>query len=65
MPTYAYHCPTCGRFETTHHMTERLENCPTCKGPVRRIPQAIGWTAKCSGFYRTDKVLSDKSIDED
>lgn len=42
MPTYEYRCEACGHgFEAFQQMSdEPLDACPSCGGPVRRLPGA-------------------------
>jgi predicted nucleic acid-binding Zn ribbon protein len=69
MPTYDYHCSTCGtEFELFQSFSEdTLKKCPTkksgnspagCtspgKGKVTKVFSAPGITFKGSGFYKTD-----------
>lgn len=42
-PIYPYNCPTCGDFDEIQKISApRLEECPTCKGPVERLISATG-----------------------
>ena len=56
MPMYEYECMICGmRFERRQHFSDPpLQQCPECRGKVRRVfyPPAIVF--KGSGFYVTD-----------
>lgn len=57
MPTYDYHCETCGyQFEAFQMMSEEpLKVCPKCDGAVHRlISGGNGFIFKGSGFYTTD-----------
>ena len=69
MPTYEYHCETCGLdFELEQSFSEdSLTRCPTKKsgrspegcqksgrGKVVKVFSAPGITFKGSGFYKTD-----------
>ncbi len=57
MPTYEYVCGSCEhQFEEFQSITAAaLENCPKCKGAVRRLISAgNGLIFKGSGFYITD-----------
>lgn len=63
MPTYLYECEKCGRFEIVQKITEDpLEECLTCKSPVKRIIGAPGIIFKGSGFYSTDNRSSSKVV---
>jgi len=66
MPIYEYLCTQCAtRFEKKQGYDEEpLTNCPVCNGRVERVFFPPTWIPKCSGFYRTDKVLSDKPKEE-
>jgi putative FmdB family regulatory protein len=38
MLTYTYECKRCGAFEHEQRISDpRLERCPTCKKPVKRL----------------------------
>ncbi len=38
MPTYTFECANCGRFDIALKMSSpNLEECPTCKGSVKKI----------------------------
>ena len=57
MPTYDYICKKCDHtFEYFQAMSDTpLENCPECKGKVRRLVSGgSGLIFKGSGFYLTD-----------
>ncbi len=57
MPTYTYHCDTCGvTFEKVQKFTDKaLTRCPECrKGSVRRVLQPPAIVFKGSGWYKTD-----------
>ena len=44
MPRYAYRCESCEHcFEIVHSMSEKKEDCPSCKkeGKLIRIPSSI------------------------
>ena len=64
MPTYDYICKKCDHtFEYFQTMSDApLENCPKCKGKVRRLVSGgSGLIFKGSGFYLTDYVKKDSS----
>ena len=64
MPTYDYICKKCDHtFEYFQTMSDApLENCPKCKGKVRRLVcGGSGLIFKGSGFYLTDYVKKDSS----
>lgn len=58
MPTYEYHCDSCGKdFEVFQQITAAaIKKCPHCgKRSVRRLIGAgAGVIFKGSGFYKTD-----------
>ena len=57
MPTYEYECKKCQHnFEASQSIKEEpLKECPSCKGPLRRLISAgVGFIFKGSGFYATD-----------
>ena len=56
MPTYSYHCDTCGHdFEAVQRFAdEPLTKCPQCEAPIRRVIQPVGVVFKGSGWYITD-----------
>jgi putative FmdB family regulatory protein len=56
MPTYSYHCDTCGHdFEAVQRFADDpLTECPQCGSPIRRVIQPVGVVFKGSGWYITD-----------
>ena len=56
MPTYSYHCDTCGHdFEAVQRFADDpLTECPQCGAPIRRVIQPVGVVFKGSGWYITD-----------
>ncbi len=56
MPTYQYHCTSCGAdLEVRQHFSDpALTVCPTCSGSLRKVFNAVGVVFKGSGFYKTD-----------
>ncbi|MCJ7695201.1 MAG: zinc ribbon domain-containing protein [Anaerolineaceae bacterium] len=57
MPTYTYHCESCGvRFDQYQKFTdEPLTLCPECgEVSLRKVFQPVGIVFKGSGFYSTD-----------
>jgi putative FmdB family regulatory protein len=56
MPTYEYLCNKCEHaFEAVQSFTEpAIQNCPQCKGEVRKVYNNVGVVFKGSGFYKTD-----------
>ena len=55
MPIYEYKCAECGVFEATQRITEDpLEECPTCRGKVRKLISNTSFQLKGSGWYVTD-----------
>lgn len=60
MPTYTYKCTNCGHiFEASQRMTDDpLDECPVCKGNIRRVINSVGVVFKGQGFYVTDNRRS-------
>lgn len=56
MPTYSYHCDSCGHdFEAVQRFADDpLRECPQCGSPIRRVIQPVGVVFKGSGWYITD-----------
>lgn len=56
MPTYDYHCDTCGDFEVFQNIKdEPLQKCPHCGGKVRRlVSKNVNVIYKAPGFYVSD-----------
>ena len=56
MPMYEYECLTCGiHFERRQHFSDPpLQQCPECRGKVRRVFSPPAIVFKGSGFYITD-----------
>jgi putative FmdB family regulatory protein len=56
MPTYSYHCDTCGHdFDAVQKFADDpLRECPECSAPIRRVIQPVGVVFKGSGWYITD-----------
>lgn len=64
---YDYKCPRCHAVtEVRHGMTEDPEiRCVICDIPMKRVVTGgVGFGFRCSGFYQTDKVLSDMRDEE-
>ena len=61
MPRYTFSCEDCGTLHIEHGFDEpHPEKCGMCGGPIKRewdVPAGIIY--KDSGFYSTDKVLSE------
>ena len=60
MPTYEYACKECGeRLEVHQSFTDAsLTECPSCRGPLRKVFGNIAIAFKGSGFYKTDSRSS-------
>lgn len=56
MPTYEYRCTECGHQFDVHQRfsDEPLQECPKCKGKLRKVFHPAGVIFKGSGFYTTD-----------
>lgn len=56
MPTYSYHCDTCGHdFDAVQKFADDpLKECPECGAAIRRVIQPVGVVFKGSGWYITD-----------
>ncbi len=55
MPHYDYRCEKCGVFEVEQSIKEKpLNECPKCRGKVKRLISSAGVVFKGSGFYVTD-----------
>ena len=65
MPTYDYHCRSCGNVtEVIHSMLEPgPTHCELCGGDLRRVIYPAGIIFKGSGFYRNDSRGADTSGD--
>jgi putative FmdB family regulatory protein len=56
MPLYEYECAQCRKvFEVMQKFSdEPLQECETCKGPVKKLMSLSGFALKGSGWYTTD-----------
>lgn len=56
MPTYTYHCDSCGHgFDAIQRFADDpLTECPQCGAAIRRVIQPVGVVFKGSGWYITD-----------
>ena len=55
MPLYEYQCSRDGRFEVIRKFSDPpLKKCPTCGGPIQRLPSAPAIQFKGTGWYVTD-----------
>jgi putative FmdB family regulatory protein len=55
LPLYEYRCGRCGTFERMQKFSDPiLSECPTCGGPVEKLPSAPAIQFKGSGWYVTD-----------
>ena len=66
MPTYEYLCNECEySFEAVQSFTDTaIEQCPKCKGEVRKVYNNVGIVFKGSGFYKTDSRSTPASKSE-
>jgi putative FmdB family regulatory protein len=63
MPLYEYQCDQCGhRFEVIQKFSDTpIAVCPSCGGPVQKLPSSPAIQFKGSGFYITDYARAGKS----
>ncbi len=56
MPTYEYLCEDCGyQFEKEQRITENpINDCPECRGTVKRLISNGNFILKGGGWYMTD-----------
>ena len=56
LPIYEYQCTNCGRtVEAMQKITdEPLQQCPSCKGKLRRLISLTSFQLKGNGWYATD-----------
>jgi len=55
VPLYEYQCSRDGRFEVIRKFSDPpLKKCPTCGGPIQRLPSAPAIQFKGTGWYVTD-----------
>ncbi|RPJ85262.1 MAG: hypothetical protein EHM13_01640 [Acidobacteria bacterium] len=56
MPLYEYQCDLCGKkFEIIQRFSDPpVADCPSCGGPVQKLPSAPAIQFKGSGWYVTD-----------
>jgi putative FmdB family regulatory protein len=56
VPTYDYQCDACShQFEARQRISaEPLTECPSCRGPVRRLIAPAPFILKGRGWYVTD-----------
>ena len=56
MPLYEYECQAChARFERIQKFSDPpVDTCPTCGGPVTKLPSSPAIQFKGSGWYVTD-----------
>ena len=66
MPTYEYACKNCGeKLEVVQSFRDDpLTECPSCKGPLRKVFSPVGIAFKGSGFYKTDSRSSSSKSSE-
>ena len=62
---YDFTCKKCGTIQIDHPMADdHPDTCPDCGGDITRIFSNPGITFRGSGFYKTDKILSEPTPDE-
>jgi putative FmdB family regulatory protein len=55
LPLYEYECPKDGTFERMQKFSDPpLTACPTCGGPIEKLPSAPAIQFKGTGWYVTD-----------
>jgi putative FmdB family regulatory protein len=56
MPLYEYQCESCAeRFERIQKYSDPpIATCPSCNGPVRKLPSSPAIQFKGTGWYITD-----------
>jgi len=56
MPIYEYRCTACGKdFERLQKITDSpIQDCPFCKGGVRKLLSNTSFHLKGTGWYVTD-----------
>jgi putative FmdB family regulatory protein len=55
LPLYEYECPKDGVFEQVRKFSDPpLTACPTCGGPIEKLPSAPAIQFKGTGWYITD-----------
>jgi putative FmdB family regulatory protein len=60
MPTYEYECPEHGIFEEYHSIKTKLENCPQCQQPIKRLISLGGkGVVELNGQELVDKLKGD------
>ena len=58
MPRYDYKCKKCGIIEIEHRMNEKIEECPKCKGKIKKLISSSDFILKGEGW--TPKHYGDK-----
>jgi putative FmdB family regulatory protein len=63
MPLYEYQCDSCShRFEVIQKFSDApIETCPSCGGPVKKLPSSPAIQFKGSGWYITDYARKGQS----
>lgn len=56
MPVYEYQCSECGQIEEAFQKISDppLENCPQCRGSLKKLISQSSFHLKGSGWYVTD-----------
>ena len=63
MPRYIYHCKRCdNEFETSHSITERLEDCEECdeEGALFRVPSFFVMKKEEQASNKTGDIVKSK-----
>ena len=63
---FEFICKGCGKVETVLGVIGETPDPPPrcdCGGQFRRLYRPLGTRFRCSGFYQTDKILSEPEKD--
>ena len=64
MPLYEYQCPQDGTFEKIRKFSDPpLTACPTCGGPIEKLPSAPAIQFKGTGWYITDYARKSSGVE--
>ena len=67
MPLYEYECGVCGhRFEIIQKFSDQpINECPKCRGALRKLQSAPAFQLKGTGWYATDYPKGGQPADKD